>query len=194
MLQRLNAAAQCATGGDAENEIEPLGAAEIQHLGRTIMAVGAEQDVHARPVSPNGADQAAQKAAHLAPGGAAGGAQQGGDGAALAVEDDDRLEAAFILVGVEQAQLLAAMDGIEGVVDVECDAAWHLAEAVAVETDHGLAHAQQLARPQQVLEARDGWLRTQLGSIWQATEGELESRVVAQAIGVVGGATRHNSQ
>ena len=28
--------------------------------------------VHTRPVSPNGADQAAQKAAHLAPGGAAG--------------------------------------------------------------------------------------------------------------------------
>ena len=41
----------------------------------------------------------------------------------------------------EQAELLAAMDGIEGVVDVEGDAAWHLAEAVAVEADHGLAHA-----------------------------------------------------
>jgi len=67
-------AAQRSGGGDAENEIEPLGAEEIQDFGRAIMAIGAEQDVHARPVSANGADQAAQKAAHLAPGGAAGGA------------------------------------------------------------------------------------------------------------------------
>jgi len=179
-------AAQRAVGGDAEDEIETLGVAEIQHFGRAVVAVSAEQDVHARPVSPNGADQAAQKAARLAPGGAAGGAQQGGHGAPLAVEDDDRLEAIFIIVGVEQAELLTAMDGIEGVVDVEGDAAWDLAEAVAVEADHGLAHAQQLARPRQFLEARDGRLRTQRGTARQAAEGELEGRVVAQAVGVVG--------
>ena len=38
-----------------------------------------------------------------------GGAQQGGDEASLAVEDDNRLEAIFIVIGVEQAELLAAM-------------------------------------------------------------------------------------
>jgi len=61
-----------------------------------------------------------------------------------------------------------------------------LAEAAAVEADHGLAHAEQLARPRQVLETRDGRLRTQRGSIGQAAEGEFEGRVVAQAGGVVG--------
>jgi len=79
VLQRLDAAAQRAGGGDAENEVEPLGAAEIQHFGRAVMALGAEQDVHTRPVAPDGADRAAQKDAHLAPVGPAGWAQQSGD-------------------------------------------------------------------------------------------------------------------
>lgn len=47
-------------------------------------------------------------------------------------------------------------------------------------------HTQQLARPRQVLEARDGRLRTQRGSLRQTAESELEGRVVAQAVGVVG--------
>jgi hypothetical protein len=39
-----------------------------------------------------------------------------------AVEDVDRLEAGTVVVRVEQRQLLLAMDGIVGVVDVEYDA------------------------------------------------------------------------
>ena len=77
------------------------------------------------------------------------------------------------------------MGGIESVVDVERDAAWHLAEAGAVEPDHGLAHAQQVTRSGQVLEPRDGQLRAQRGTIRQPAEGELEGRVVPQAVGVV---------
>ena len=72
------------------------------------------------------------------------------------------------------------------VVDDEGNAAWHLAEAGAVEADHGLAHAQQLTRPRQVLEARDGRPRIQRGAIRQAAEGKFEGRVVAQAGSVVG--------
>ncbi len=81
------------------------------------------------------------------------------------------------------------------VVDVEGNAAWHLAEAGAVEADHSLAHAQQLARPRQVLEPRDGRLRVQRGAIRQATEGEFEDRVVAQAGSVlVSGADHEHPQ
>ena len=46
-------------------------------------------------------------------------------------------------MGIEQAQLLAAMHGVERVVDVERDATRHLAEAVAIVVDHGAPHAQQ---------------------------------------------------
>ena len=89
------------------------------------------------------------------------------------------------------------MDGVEGVVpphersswgpriDVERDPTRDLPETVAVEPDHGLAHAQQVAWPWQVLQARDGWLRAERGAIGQAAEGKLEGRVMAQAVGVV---------
>jgi hypothetical protein len=47
---------------------------------------------------------------------------------------------------------------IEVVIDVEHDPPWHLAEAGAVEVDHGVAHAQQGAPVRQVLQPRDGRL------------------------------------
>jgi hypothetical protein len=69
------------------------------------------------------------------------------------------------VVGVEEPQLLPAMDRVEGVVHVQDDPAWHLAEAGAVERDHGAGHAQQRPRPRQVLQARDGRLRAERGTI-----------------------------
>src|SRR5829696_1973311 len=89
-------------------------------------------------------------------GGTTGRAQHGGDRASLAVEDDDRLEAGVVVVGVEQPQLLRAMVRVEGVVHVQDDPARHLAEAAAGEPDHGPTQAQQGARAGQVLQARDG--------------------------------------
>ncbi len=157
-LQSLDMAAQRRGRGHAENEIHTVGAAEIQHLGRAVVAVGTEQDLDPRPVAADLAHQAAEEATHLLPGRPARRTQQGGHRTALAVEHDDRLEAILVVVGVEQPQLLAAVHGVEGVVDIERDATRHLAEAGALECDHGLAHAQQVAWPRQVLEARDGWL------------------------------------
>ena len=107
----------------------PLGAAEVEHLGRAVVAVGADQDLHPGPVAADFTDQTAQEGAGLAPARPLGRAQHGGDEAPLAVEHHDRLEAVFVVVGVEQPQLLPAMDGVEGVVDVEHDALRHLPEA-----------------------------------------------------------------
>ena len=149
------------------------------------MAVGADQDLDARPVVADGAHQPAQAGADLGAGGAAGRAQQGGDGPALAIEHHDRLEAVVVVVGVEQPQLLAAMHGIKAVVDVEHDAARHLAEGGAVEFDHGPAHAQQGADIRQVLQARDGGLRAERRTVRQPVERKLEHRVVPQRVGVV---------
>ena len=47
----------------------------------------------------------------------------------------DRQEAAAVVVGMEQGQLLAAVNAILGVVDVEHDAARHPLEAVAKQLD-----------------------------------------------------------
>ena len=62
-------------------------------------------------------------------------------------------------MGVEQAQLLAAVHRIEGVVDIEDDAPRHLAERATLGVDQGPAQAQQRPRIRQVLQPRDGRLR-----------------------------------
>ena len=142
------------------------------------MAVGADQDLHPRPVGPDLAHQPAQERADLVSTGPLGGPQHGGHGPALAVEDHDGLEAVFVVVGVEQPQLLPAVDGVEGVVHVQYDPARHPAEAAAAEPDHGPGHAQQGTHTRLVLEARDGRLRAERGATGQVVEGQLEHRVV----------------
>jgi hypothetical protein len=136
-------------------------------------------------VATDGAYQAAEESAGLPPARPLCRAQHGGDGAALAVEHDDRLEAVLVVVGVEEPQLLLAMDGVEGVVDIQHDTPWHLPEAAAVEPDHGPRHAQQGPCPRQVLQARDGRLRAERVTTRQMIQRQLEDRVMAQAVGVV---------
>ncbi len=87
------------------------------------MAVGAQHDLDAGPIGTDRGDQAVQPAHDLFARRPAGRAQRGSDHAAVAVKHHDRLEAALITMGVEQAQLLAAMHGTERVVDVEHDPA-----------------------------------------------------------------------
>ena len=65
-------------------------------------------------------------------------------------------------MGVEQAQLLAAVHRVEGVVDIEDNALRHLAERAAVDVDQSPAQAQQGPRVRQVLQPRDGRLGTQV--------------------------------
>lgn len=59
---------------------------------------------------------------------------------------------------IEEPQLLAAMDRIERVVDVERDPFRDLPEGFAIKIDHGAAHAQQGASVGQVLQTGDGGL------------------------------------
>ena len=54
-------------------------------------------------------------------------------------------KAVLAVMGVEQRQLLAAVDRIGGVVDVEHDALGHALEAVAEQIDHRQPHARQRA-------------------------------------------------
>jgi len=88
-------------------------------------------------------------------------------------------------MGIEQAQLLAAVHRIEGVVDIEDDALRHLPERAAVDIDQSPTQAQQCPRIRQVLQPRDGRLRTQVPTRGQAFERHLEHRIDAQAGRVV---------
>jgi hypothetical protein len=83
------------------------------------MTVGAQHDFGPRPVRADGAQQPAQDGHDLLAAWPFGGTQHGGDETARAVEHDDRLKAVFIVMRVEQTQLLAAMHRVERVVDIE---------------------------------------------------------------------------
>ena len=89
-------------------------------------------------------------------------------------------------MGVEQRQLLAAVNLVLGIVDVEHEASRHLGEAVAEQLDHRRHHALQRDRSGQVLEPRDGRLRAQIGAaLGQPADRHLEGRVGAQHVAVV---------
>ena len=149
------------------------------------MAVGAQQDLRVRPVGADRAQQAAQEGFDLLAAGSFGGAKHGGDEAALAVEHDDRLKAIFIVMRVEQSQLLAAMHRVERVVDVERDAFGNLVEGLAIKIDHGAAHAQQGASVGQIFQSRDRRLRTQFAIRRRQIERHLEHGIAAKTGGVV---------
>jgi hypothetical protein len=185
LLQRVDMAAQRGRRSDTERIIDAVGAAEAQHFRRTIMAVAAQQDLDPRPMAANARDHAAQQRHDLAPVRTSRRAQHGPHQATVAIEHHDRLEAIIIVIGVEQPQLLAAMGGIERIVDVKNDPARHVAEAVAVEIDHGIAHAQQSALVRQVLQSRDRRLRTQCTVFRQASHGQLEHRIMPQRISII---------
>src|SRR3712207_2564472 len=50
-LERQDMAAQRGGAGHGEDEIQPLGPAEVEHLRRAVVAVGADQDLHPGPVA-----------------------------------------------------------------------------------------------------------------------------------------------
>jgi hypothetical protein len=96
-------------------------------------------------------------------------------------------ETAAVVVGVEQRQLLAAVDPVFGIVDVEHDPLRHLREAVAEQLDHRRHHALERDRSGQVLEPAHGRLGAEIGAaLGQPTGCHLEDRVDAQRVAVVG--------
>ena len=108
------------------------------------------------------------------------GPQHGGDKAALAIEDDDGLEPVFVVVGIEQPQLLAAVHGIEGVIDVKHDPLGYLPERRAVQVNHRPTDPQQRSHVGLVLQTRDGGLRTELSVGRRTVERHLEQGIAAK--------------
>jgi hypothetical protein len=98
---------------------------------------------------------------------------------------DDRLTAVIVVIGVEQPQLLGAVPAVEGVVDIEDDALWHLPKRGAVLLDQRPPQAQQRPNIGQVFQPRDRRLRAQFVTRGQPVQRQLEHRVAAQRLGVV---------
>jgi hypothetical protein len=108
----------------------------------------------------------------------------------------DRLEAAAVVVRIEQRELLPAVHPVLGVVDVEQDTPGDRLEAVAEQPDHRRHHAFERGRAGQVFQSADGRLRAQsLAALGQPPDRHLEGRVGFERVAVVAvGIARRNQQ
>lgn len=125
---------------NAENEVDAVGAAPVDDQRAAVMAVAPDQNPRPRPVGP---DEATQMRTDFRTARSLRRTQDRGDEPALAIDYNDRLEAIFIAMGVEQPQLLSTIHRVEGIVDIEHDPLWRLTERGAIEIDHRLPHHQQ---------------------------------------------------
>ena len=106
---------------------------------------------------------------------------------ALDMVDMHRQEAPRVVVGVEQRELLMAVNPVAGVVDVERDRRRRGGEAAAEDVDQGGRHARHLDAGRRVLKPAHGRLRTQVAPAHRRrANGELEQRIRAKRVAVVG--------
>jgi len=126
---------------DAEDEVQAIGPTTGENLGTAIVTVAAQQNLGFGPVGADRPQQAAQKGFDFLAAGPFGGTKRGGDKAAFPIEHDNRLQALFVTMRVEQPQLLAAMNCVECVVNVERDPLGNLVKGLAIKIDHSAAHA-----------------------------------------------------
>jgi hypothetical protein len=99
----------------------------------------------------------------------------------------DGQEAALVVMGVEQGELLGAVNHVHRVVDVEGHRLGRPLVALAPGVDHGVGQADDGLHIRRVLPARHGGLRAEiLAAVGQAPTGQLERRVATQTIEIVG--------
>jgi len=122
--------------------------------------------------------------------------QHGQDQPAAGVEDMDRQKAPVIVIGIELAQFLFAMDPIEAFVEIQGEVVGDDRETVAIQVEHRLGHAIEFRAPRHVLDAGDGWLRAQGRSRdrWPV-QCHFENGIAAQHVAVIAvGITGDNRQ
>ena len=172
----------------AERVSDAVVLAPVHDLGPPVTAVAADGDRRRRPVPADRSDEAAQMPAHFVSRGRLARPQDHRDGTAGGgVVDVDGEEAAFVVMAVEQRELLMPVHDIAGVVDVERDGLGWRGVAGAIEVDHHPPEPDQVAQAGGVLQPRDGGLAHQVApALGQASAGELEGGVGAQVVEVVG--------
>jgi hypothetical protein len=106
--------------GQAKDVVDAVLLTPGHRLGAGVMAVATEGDARVGPAPANVPNQAAQMRTNLNATRRFAGAQDNRNRpAALCVVDVDRQKAVLVVMGVEQRELLTAMNHVDGVVDVE---------------------------------------------------------------------------
>ena len=152
------------------------------------MTVAAQDDAGIGPVLLDTPVQPADMAGDLGAGWHLAGAEQHrhrppGRG----VVDVERQEAALAVVTIPERQLLAAVDDIDRLVDVERHRRRRDRIAGAIKVDHDVHHPHQFARRRGILPAAHRRLAGKTdGAAGQLAGRQLEARVVAQMIEIIG--------
>ena len=152
------------------------------------MTVAAQRDPGPRPVHLDPSDQPADMASQLGPRRRLASAQQHCHRSSCrGVVNVDRQEAACPIVAIPQRQLLAAVDDIDRLVDVERHHVRRRGIAGTIEIDHDAHHPHQLACRWCILPAAHRRLAGKTDSrAGQLACRQLEARIVAQQVKVVG--------
>src|SRR5208337_2657103 len=126
--------------------------APIHRFTSAVMTIATDGDVGVWPMQPDAPHQPTQMGTHLLavrrlPG--AQDCQYAMTGAGII--DMDRQEALLIVMRIEQRQLLMAMDGVCGIVDIERDRLGRSPETLAPQVHHCPRHSYQGAQVRGVL-------------------------------------------
>lgn len=145
--------------GQAEDVADAVVLAPVHRFGPPVMAVATNGDCGRRPVTADRPDEPAQMAPDLAAGRRLARPEDHRDGTARSgVVDVDGEETAFVVVGVEQRELLLAMHNVAGVVDVQGDGIRRHGVAGAVHVDQHPPEPDQIAQAGGILHPQDGGL------------------------------------
>ena len=172
----------------AEDVVDAVVLAPGHGLGPSVVGISPEGEAGARPVPADAAHQVLEEGPDLGTRRGLAGAQENRHRlAALDMIDVDGQEAASVVVGVEQRELLVAVHRVAGVVDVEGDGRGRHGEAAAEDIDQRRRHARHLDARGRVLQPAHGRLRAQrAAALRRPADGQLEQRIGAQGVAVVG--------
>jgi GAF domain-containing protein len=152
------------------------------------MPVAAQRDAGIGPVATDAADQAPDMARRLGPRRRLAGAQQHRHGAARrGIVDMDRQEAALAIMAVPEGELLATVDDIDRLVDIERHRDRRGGIARTVEVDERACQPHQFARRRRILPSAHRRLARQADrAARQLAERQLEPGIVMQTVEIIG--------
>jgi hypothetical protein len=129
------------------------------------MPVAAQGDVRRRPTCADAPNQPAQMGPHLdATRRLAGPQDDGHRSAAIRIVDVNRQEAALVIMRIEQRELLAAVDDVASIVDIESNRRRFPRVTIHPCIDQGIGQTDHVAQPRSILQARQGRLGTQIAA------------------------------
>ena len=174
---------------EAKNVVNARGfLAPLHRLVAAVMAVAAHQDVDLGPMPADALDDMLEDRANFFAGRRLALAQDHRHRlAACCFIDVDRQEAALVIMGVEQRELLMAVHRVAGIVDVKRNRG-RRAPIAFTERIHQRRHQSgDLDLRRRILQPRHGGLRAQgITTLRRMAYRHLEDRIVPERIAIVG--------